>query len=205
MNEFIAKVESLSLDFFINLAYKLDKQSPNNQLLTTYGPLLEFAQRTKSKFDKAMLIGLAHMAYGWMPTMIQNIALEGKPSEWKKQITKGCIDSSFLYDVTRLTNDSIVGASKLLHFINPKLYPIYDSRVYKAILGEEKHNLSKDIDNYISYTNKLRTLVTDRKNITKISRIEKELVRKNFIPVKCSKIRVLEVCLYASANRISSK
>ena len=205
MNKFIAKVEVLSLDFFINLAYGLEELSPNNQLLTTYGPMLEFAQRAISKFDKTMLVGLAHMAYGWMPTMIQNIALEGNPSEWKKQITKGCVDGSFLSEVTRLTNDSIVGASKLLHFVNPKLYPIYDSRVYKTILGKPKHNLSKDINNYISYTNKLRSLVMDRKNITKISRIKKELVRKNFIPAKCSKIRVLEVCLYASADSISSK
>lgn len=205
MTEFIVKVESLSIDFFNDLANKLDALPTNNQLLTTYGPMLEFAKRNKSKFDETTLIGLAHMAYGWMPTMIQNITVEQNFIAWKKQIDNGLIGKSFLMEIMNLTNDSIVGASKLLHFLNPEMYPIYDSRVYKTISGKEKHNLSKDVENYICYTRKLRLLAKESKVNPTFSKIEKELVRKNYIPSKCYRIRILEVCLYASADKRFSR
>lgn len=204
MTEFKSKIELLTLDFLVKLVSELKQQPQNNQLLTTYGPMLEFAKRNKVKFDKTTLIGLAHMAYGWMPTMIQKISIKDF-SDWQDSITAGSLDKSFLMEVMNLTNDSIVGASKLLHFLNPDLYPIYDSRVYKTILGKEKHNLSKDVENYICYTSKLRLLVKEPKGSSTFSKIEKELVRKNFIPSKCSRIRILEVCLYASADNCSSK
>ena len=204
VTEFMVKVESLSIDFFSGLANKLESLPTNNQLLTTYGPMLEFAKRNKAKFDKITLIGLAHMAYGWMPTMIQNITINDL-SDWKNLIDAGNLDSDFLKKVMSLTNDSIVGASKLLHFLNPDLYPIYDSRVYKTISGKDKHNLSKDVENYICYTGKLRLLVKESKDNPIFSKIENELMKKNFIPSKCSRIRVLEVCLYASADNCSSK
>ncbi len=204
MTEFMSKIEYLTLDFFVKLASKLKQQPQNNQLLTTYGSMLEFTKRNKSKFDKTTLIGLAHMAYGWMPTMIQNITIKDF-SDWENLINAGSLESDFLKKVMNLTNDSIVGASKLLHFLNPDLYPIYDSRVYKTILRKEKHNLSKDVENYICYTKKLRLLSKESKGNPTFSKIEKELVRKNFIPSKCSRIRVLEACLYASADNCSSK
>jgi hypothetical protein len=204
MTEFIVKVESLSIDFFTDLANKLDALPTNNQLLTTYGPMLEFAKRNKAEFDETTLIGLAHMVYGWMPTMIQNITIKDF-FDWENLIHAGSLDSDFLKKVMNLTNDSIVGASKLLHFLNPEMYPIYDSRVYKTISGKEKHNLSKDVENYICYTRKLRLLAKESKVNPTFSKIEKELVRKNYIPSKCSRIRILEVCLYASADKRSSK
>ncbi len=202
MSKFIEKIEHLSINFFDDLVNKLEIQPKNNQLLTTYGPMLEFAKRNKTKFDKTTLIGLAHMAYGWMPTMIQSITIEQDFIEWIKQIDIGCIDKSFLTKIGKLTNDSIVGASKLLHFLNPEMYPIYDSRVYKTISEKEKHNLSKDYDNYIHYTNKLRNLINNSSNLSKIFKIEEELINKYFIPAGCSKIRILEICLYASANNV---
>ena len=204
MTEFIVKVESLSIDFFNDLANKLDALPTNNQLLTTYGPMLELAKRNKAEFDETTLIGLAHMVYGWMPTMIQNITIKDF-FDWENLIHAGSLDSDFLKKVMNLTNDSIVGASKLLHFLNPEMYPIYDSRVYKTISGKEKHNLSKDVENYICYTRKLRLLAKESKVNPTFSKIEKELVRKNYIPSKCSRIRILEVCLYASADKRSSK
>ena len=202
MTEFMEKVRHLSIDFFDDLVNKLDDQPQNNQLLTTYGPMLEFAKRNKDEFDVTTLIGLAHMAYGWMPTMIQNITIVHNFIEWKKQIDIGFIDKPFLKEITKLTNNSIVGASKLLHFLNPEMYPIYDSRVYKTISEKEKHNLSKDYDNYIQYTNRLRNIINDTNNLSKMSKIEEKLIHKNFIPANCSKIRILEICLYASANNI---
>lgn len=204
MTEFMSKTECLTLEFFADLAHKLKAQSQTNQLLTTYGPMLEFAERNKTKIDETTLIGLAHMAYGWMPTMIQNISIKDF-SDWECSITTGSLDKMFLMNVMSLTNDSIVGASKLLHFLNPDLYPIYDSRVYKTILGKEKHNYSKDVENYICYARKLRLLVKAPKGDSTILKIEKELEKKKFIPSKCSKIRILEVCLYASASKNSSK
>jgi hypothetical protein len=37
-------------------------------------------------------------------------------------------------------NNSLVGASKLLHFINPENYAIWDSRVYYYLTGNRAHD-----------------------------------------------------------------
>lgn len=201
MTMFIDELSKMEIDDFSERAKNLSQRSENEQQLTSYEDMLKFAQRNfVDNFDKTAVVGLAHMAYGWMPTMIRRTKLSENFKEWKKNIENGCLGKGFLEKVMELTNDSIVGASKLLHFLNPHDYPIYDSKVYGAVIKNGKHNLSKDVDNYISYVKILQALAKNPKNQSVILNIQNILINKGYLLKECSAIRVLEVCLYASAS-----
>lgn len=57
-------------------------------------------------------------------------------------------------------NNSLVGTSKLLHFINPKQYAIWDSRVFRFLNNEEPHKYKlekpKTYIEYIEFVEKLK-------------------------------------------------
>ncbi len=197
MDNFISELNKVDIDFFKKIAKNLKKRQDDEQQLTSYEDMLNFAQRNLINLDKIALVGLAHMAYGWMPTMIKHTVLASDFSGWKLKIKNGSLEKSFLKEIMKLTNESIVGASKLLHFLNPNDYPIYDSKVYSSIVNHDcKVNLSKDVENYVKYAEKLRNLVKNT-NQNDILDIQKKLFDKKYIPQKCTPIRVLEVCLYA--------
>ena len=49
-------------------------------------------------------------------------------------------------------NNSLVGVSKLLHFIQPEKYAIWDSRVFRFLSGNEPHvSIFKQPETYLSY------------------------------------------------------
>ncbi len=49
-------------------------------------------------------------------------------------------------------NNSIVGSSKLLHFINPEIFPIWDSRVCRYLLQKTPHSyIIENISTYMDY------------------------------------------------------
>lgn len=50
--------------------------------------------------------------------------------DWNECIKSDCLEKAFVERVSWLTNNSVVGASKLLHFLNSQKYPIFDSKVY---------------------------------------------------------------------------
>ncbi|WP_154854562.1 hypothetical protein [Cyclobacterium xiamenense] len=88
-----------------------------------------------------LIIGI-NFTYGWMPTIfdfrsdnfkealdILNDAKTGvKPTVENLVLLKG------------LLNNSLVGTTKLLHFINPDNFAIWDSRVYRYLTNQEPYN-----------------------------------------------------------------
>ena len=87
-----------------------------------------------------LIIGI-NFTYGWMPTIfnfksnklnkiliILNSAKNGiRPTESELGLLKKCL------------NNSLVGTSKLLHFINPQSFSIWDSRIYRYLRNETPH------------------------------------------------------------------
>lgn len=82
------------------------------------------------------------MVYGWMPTMLRPIESHTSAQRTRllahlhKVKSGGLLTTAELDDVKRFANRSIVGASKLLHVLNPKNYVIWDSRVAEVFLWE---------------------------------------------------------------------
>lgn len=108
----------------------------------------------------------ANFAYGWMPTILEIKKNRGELSETitiLNAVKKGkLIDREALTNLRDTINNSLVGASKLLHFVNPDVYAIWDSRVYKYITGKIPYDYQiKDMDYYLSYLKNCEDIAQD--------------------------------------------
>jgi hypothetical protein len=96
-------------------------------------------------------------------------------------------------------NNSIVGTSKFLHFVNPENYPIWDSRVYSSITGKKNsQNHVNNVNNYIVYANRMREL----SNLNEIERLKEILLSKGYCNEIVSNIRVLELILFYTSPKL---
>lgn len=200
--------------YFYNMAYRTLRDFTRDYI----------KQKNKERREIDVL-ALAHMVYGWMPTILNidkdkkgkkeqpsnewlnnfNEALETFKSDFN-EITKikEIIDKNRLNkiveNVKKITNNSVIGASKLLHFINPEFFPIYDSRVFHAIRKLSEFKKEKEdwdtvdkVDKYISY---IAMILKWRNNTDELNKIRPKLTNNNYIDDKASDIRVLEVALF---------
>lgn len=201
---FSSKMEELSVETLLEKSESLKKRPEDEQQLTSYDDMLEFTARNKKNLNRVTLVGLAHMVYGWMPTMIRHTSFKDDAKDWNECIKRGCLEEAFVERVSRLTNNSVVGASKLLHFLNPQKYPIFDSKVYNSIVDDKGSgkDISKKIRDYICYAKKIRDLVNDSREKSKIEKIKNNLIEKGYLQKGSdpSPIRVLELVLYVSGD-----
>lgn len=109
----------------------------------------------------------AHMVYGWMPTVLglDMRAVRGfsllQAAELLTVAKKRDLDRGELSSLKGLINNSIVGVSKLLHFVEPDRYPIWDSRLYGFCHTRKGHAYQINcVDAYLSYRSKLVALMS---------------------------------------------
>lgn len=197
-SKFSEKMEHFNNKTLLEMAKNIPAIN-DNILYKNYFYLLEFSQQNIKTQDIVSLLGLSHMVYGWMPTMLDNcnIALYHNDAlikdVWEK-IIMGSTAKDFLETTKSLTNNSITGASKLLHFCNPNSYAIFDSRVYQSIVGKKgQHYEINNIDNFIIYTNRLRKISNDLSTMKYLRNI---LDEKNVETNKLSGLRCIELCLF---------
>lgn len=112
--------------------------------------------------DRKRLVAGVFMVYGWMPRIPRfNCGEEMNEEEFIEvydflsRLQKcGLSEALDLMDedgvrclekVKRMTNNSVVGMSKLLHFVNPVVFPMYDSHI-QAIVGEVE-----SVGDYLGY------------------------------------------------------
>lgn len=138
-----------------------------------------------------------YFTYGWMPTILKNfdgtlidhsiIASLNGVKDGKK------LDSESLKTLKTIVNNSIIGASKLLHFINPKLYPIWDSRVCNFIYNKKYHDFVNNISTYKKYVSKVEELLLDKKIIKMCKDVRSKLKDHDH---KLTNIRVIELIMF---------
>lgn len=131
---------------------------PNTSDSIAYEEFLKFFNERKEITKHELIIGI-NFAYGWMPTIF-----EFYPKKTKKEaivrieevviiLNKAkegnLLNETELQSLKECFNNSLVGASKLLHFINPKKYAIWDSRVYYYLTRNQAHDYR--INNYNTY------------------------------------------------------
>lgn len=119
----------------------------------SYPEFLKYFSDLKTITRHNLIIGI-NFTYGWMPTIfdfrsdnfrealdILNKAKTGiKPTVENLVLLKG------------LLNNSLVGTTKLLHFINPDNFAIWDSRVYRYSTNQEPFdNRIGNCNTYIDY------------------------------------------------------
>lgn len=140
---------------------KNTKINKNDSYITTYPYLLKFFS-SKPSFNICDLICGSHMVYGWMPTILHihiddtiNISAIIQTLNDAKNGTEFSLNN--IYNLSKIINNSVVGASKLLHFISPNKFPIWDSKVYSFIHDKKPHNHRvNNVKNYQAYVQLLK-------------------------------------------------
>lgn len=129
---------------FIKLKNRAAKYKPApKKSFDVYSYFLKHPRKLKNVDD---LVTTAGIAYSWMPTMldiyetdeknlqllVKDIKIFGKIDSRKGLIKKETELKEILGRLGKVTNNSTVGASKVLHLFYPINIPIFDSRVRKA-------------------------------------------------------------------------
>ena len=133
----IQLIESIQAGEILDRAVFLESDSTQNSYNKSYYHFVKYF-KDKQQLTEHDLIIAANFTYGWMPTI-----LEFKSDEFdlavsivnKAKQSKRISDEELLV-LKKLMNNSIVGVSKILHFINPNVYAIWDSRVCNFLTGK---------------------------------------------------------------------
>lgn len=143
------------------IANQFDKEQEN--YLIAYSHFLNYFKRTDVLTLDDIVIGIS-FTYSWMPTILKKIDLTAADDLIKifnKAKQGHQLTGPELQTLKNAFNNSLVGVSKLLHFIHPEHYAIWDSRVFRFLSGNEPHNLAfKRPETYLEYL----TLLDELKN-----------------------------------------
>ncbi|KDP87783.1 hypothetical protein CF70_034285 [Cupriavidus sp. SK-3] len=112
-----------------------DTQVPwTGSYIASYRDLVSYFSE-RDVLSAADVVRGAHMVYGWMPTVLDINPGLSPPVDLHAAAgllmaaRAGRLTHRDLSALKRVVNNSIVGASKLLHFVAPDRYAIWDSKV----------------------------------------------------------------------------
>jgi hypothetical protein len=124
---------------------------------TSYEAFLLYFNENRPLNENTAITGIS-LAYSWMPTIPNNILLNDHIVDiLNNAYTKQLLTIEDLQKLKSSINNSIVGTSKVLHFINPQLYPIWDSKI-AAAFSINNYNMINDVKNYMSYVKAIEDL-----------------------------------------------
>ena len=182
---------------------KLNSIDFKDPYLKSYPNLLNASKSLLENLKEDSILPISHLAYAWMTTILtynkENLDIE----VFEKTIcsatsVKNQYDAIELLDVlpeTSPINNSWIGLSKVLHFINPDLFPIWDSRVAACF---EKFNAQgynkKNI--YMNYCHFIFQYL-DFKKVQSVKSIHEK--KANY---SISSIRALEFLLFSLGREI---
>ena len=130
------------------------KSQPNDSYRLAYPEFVRYFRELQVIERHHLIIG-ANFVYGWMPTILEfkcedpDRDLEQAVRILNRAKSVELIAEGDLQFLKEIINNSLVGVSKLLHFVNPNLYSIWDSRVYGYIHGEELYPYRQTPANYL--------------------------------------------------------
>lgn len=159
--------------------------------------LLELGKQVQddNKYDGARVLACA--AYGWMPTILKSTCFTKfnctNPLETIRQISSIDDGIEFLnsMDESAPINNSWVGTSKFMHFLNSESFPIWDSKVAMNF-GLSSHQQLNRKFSYLKYFDFVHEeLAKDHRWIDSIAAVIEE--KHHYTP---SNVRCLEVMLF---------
>lgn len=121
------------------------------------------------EFSEREFVCCAHIVYGWMPTILEinskDPSLSLQEGALLLNIAKTRrLEKMEIEILARLINNSVVGASKLLHFVSPDKHAIWDSRVYAFLHKRRPYNyLVNNSENYFKYLGSLDRHLMDQR------------------------------------------
>jgi hypothetical protein len=166
----------------------------NNKYIKTYSYLLNYFQRKKALNIEEIVVG-CHAIYGWMPTTLE-MHFNGNEQEIIeiiKAAKHSFIDFASLEKLKKVVNNSLVGSSKLLHFMNPGEYAIWDSKIIRYFSGNKTSYGVDKIENYFKYLEAIKSY----SNSDNFKDIKPEIEK---IGGKISDLRAIEMVLFYSVT-----
>ncbi len=160
--------------------------------LISYPYLIGFFEKAATINPSELILGNA-LVYGLMPTTMNIRKSNFEPllqplTRLKKEGLLLSKDEFLL--LKNCTNNSVTGASKLLHFINPNLYPIWDSRINSFINGTSQN--TNTIELYEKYLENFNELDAD----PRFAQIAESMSEK--LDYTITHARAFEIIMYLS-------
>ncbi|PHO09080.1 hypothetical protein CPG37_10810 [Malaciobacter canalis] len=172
----------------------------DTQYFDSYFEFVKYFENIET-IDYHSLVISSYFTYGWMPTILKNFDMKGdvsKPLTVFNKVKKNVdIDEEEYMSLVKCINNSIVGVSKILHFINPYEYPIFDSRIKNyfktnnlldSLWKPTYQNKNKDIQQYKTYRDVCLTIINDGR----FDSIYDMSIQKLGLDRNLTKMRVLE-------------
>jgi hypothetical protein len=169
----------------------------SNEYYSQHRALIGLASKLQDDPRHDGLVALACATYGWMPTILKSCEPAkfnlGAPITEIRAARTESVASELLNAIDDVApiNKSWVGTSKLLHFLNPDVFPIFDRRVAERfrLKWPEQYN-RKPI--YLSYFGFVHSEVA--KNHSWLSVVAERIeLEHGYRP---SKVRCLEIMLF---------
>lgn len=169
-------------------------------------PHILAALKTPHVLDEQAFVCGAHMVYGWMPTILevhvsQSVNLHTGVALLNKARTTGRLSCEEIEQLASLVNRSVVGASKLLHFVNPEAFAIWDSRIYRFLHQGQRAAHAYRVNNageYEAYLGLLQRLQQD----DRFPELHASVNRKMGYAV--SPLRALEVVMFLNSPAVTT-
>ena len=165
--------------------------------LRTYPHLVSFCS-TCYPFNEATFSQAVLMTYGWMPTSFKlKASLEESIIATNSLLEIKTADINLLESARKTINNSVVGLSKLLHFCQPDVWPIWDSVIASRVnCGSE----SSDSMKYAYQYNNSRAYSRYFQHVHDLIKSEQIDVHRNYaqqkIPYSVSDVRAIEFYLF---------
>ena len=173
---------------------------PNDTYSDSYIEFIKFFSHIQA-IDYHSLVISSYFTYGWMPTILKNFNHSNNIDKVlmilnKVKNNEEIFEKDYCELVTCI-NNSVIGVSKILHFINPDNYPIFDSRVKNYFkknklfrpISEYCKNKEKEIRQYITYKNLCSNIIENEKYKNTIEKIIKQKLNSQ---LEISSLRILE-------------
>jgi hypothetical protein len=142
---------------------------PSDSFLLSYREFIAYFANQEVITSHNLVIA-AHFTYGWMPTKLRFRFQSQNPEEELlaaaailNNVKSGrLVEAKQLRLLRDLINNSLAGASKFLHFVNPHLFAIWDSNVYRYINGEDPYHYQLNrVENYFAFLENCNEITLD--------------------------------------------
>lgn len=192
--------EFVSADKFFTDAFKL-KRGKSLSYDISYPHFLKYFRDIDSIETQHLIIGV-NFTYAWMPTIFEFGSADLKmPVEILNKAKKeGELVSDELKILKKLFNNSLVGTSKLLHFISPDKFAIWDSRVYRYLKGEEAHEYRiGNCESFLLYLEFCSYLTT----LSEYEKVHEVICKEVGYPM--TRFRTAELVMYQNGGKKKNK
>ena len=172
---------------------------PKESYILTYPEFIKYFNGIE-RIEKHHLVIGSHFVYGWMPTIIELRLdrLDKTLDCLNKAKSSKLLNEDELEHLKRCINNSLVGLSKLLHFINPEVYAIWDSRIFRYLTEKNTPYGIDKTSNYINYLEGLNDIV-GHPNFHEIHSIV-----QNHFEYSLTPMRAAELTMFQAERKLAS-